>query len=196
MLEENKLKIEEKEADRIITTGNPERFQLLRVKSNECSLPLVDSDRDIISNMQRIMDEMGELAGGIAAVQVGFPRRIFIMRESETKCLTVVNPKIVKRSSAEAKKAESCLSIPNTTLMISRPKEITLEFYDEDGAKYTRKFTHTLARIVCHEMDHLNGKLLDAHMAELAKAFQKKKEIRLVERALKKRKNRKKRKRK
>lgn len=199
MLEEDKvitheIKLGAKEADRIITTGNPERFQLLRVRSNECDLPFVDSDRDIVANMMRIMDEMGDDAAGLAAVQVGFPRRIFIMREQNGDCITMVNPSITKVSKAATRKVESCLSIPTFVVALSRPKKITVKFQDVDGEEYSREFSGMQARIACHEMDHLNGKLLDVHMADLVKADQKKKGVRLVERSLAKKKNRQKRK--
>jgi peptide deformylase len=200
MLEEDKLitheiKIKAKEADRIITTGDPERFQLLRVRSNECDFPLADSDRDIVANMTRIMDEMGDEAAGLAAVQVGFPRRIFIMREANGDCVTAINPIVTDFSSMKTKKIESCLSIPTFVLALSRPKRVTLLFKDVDGEEHTKEYSGMQARAVCHEMDHLNGKLLDAHMADLVKADQKKKGVRLVERSLAKKKNRQKRKR-
>lgn len=193
---ENEPKVEEKEADRIITPGDPQRFQLLRVRSNECDLPLIDSDRDIISNMTRIMDEMGSHAFGLAAVQVGFPRRIFIMRERDNTLLTLVNPKIIHRSQATAKRNEACLSIPGFVMSVARPKNLTVEFYDINGDQHVREFSSIYAQAVCHEMDHLNGKLLDDHMAEAARKFQRKKAIRVAEKALKKEKERKKKKRK
>ena len=77
---------------------------------------------------------------GLAAIQIGIPKRIVIVdvtKEDEKKNLhCLINPKIKKFSDDRSSYEEGCLSIPNTFIQIERPREIEIEYIDEDGKKF------------------------------------------------------------
>ncbi len=76
---------------------------------------------------------------GLAAIQIGIPKRIVIVdvtKEDEKKKLhCLINPKIIKFSEDRSSYEEGCLSIPKTFIQIERPREIEIEYIDEDGKK-------------------------------------------------------------
>ncbi len=106
---------------------------------------------------------------GLAANQVGVLSRIMVWRhpESENECYVYVNPKIVERSEAECTESEGCLSVPGETMEVCRAEEVVVEAQDLEGQPLSVHLTGVLARIVQHEIDHLDGHLiLDRTSAE------------------------------
>ncbi|MFT5037054.1 MAG: peptide deformylase [Candidatus Azotimanducaceae bacterium] len=104
---------------------------------------------------------------GMAAPQIGESTAIFVseIRETEyrsddTQALQVyVNPSIVAVSRETSLNWEGCGSIPGIFGQVERSKEVTVEFFDENGMKQSRKCIGLLAVIVQHEIGHLNGQL-------------------------------------
>ena len=99
---------------------------------------------------------------GLAAPQIGKNLRIFVVRLSQNKLITVINPKVLsksKKSSVDKKEEilEGCLSIPNLFGPLKRAEKIRIEFLDEKGKKITKEFVGMEAQIVQHEIDHLDG---------------------------------------
>ena len=100
---------------------------------------------------------------GIAAVQVGKPLQIFIMKDPVTEKFAVVcNPKILSYSRKELTIEEGCLSFPGEHYEISRPSSIKVSYIDGlTGRRVKRKLSGILARIFLHEHDHLLGITFD-----------------------------------
>lgn len=153
------------EQEAIVTVNDPERSPLLRSPCVPCNLPLDRTDQEVIDDIIFMMDgPKKDEALGIAAVQVGYPKRFFVMRDTDGSNLVVINPEILESSKDFTKKMEGCLSIPDFGVAPRRPKSVKLRYMDRDGAIHTRSFTGLLSRVVCHEMDHLDGVLLIDHM--------------------------------
>jgi len=153
----------------IITPGDPERWPLLEMTSRSCQIPLTPADEQAIMDMDSILEVLGEEAAGLAAVQIGFPHRIFLLRNgkdedgNETNNV-YVNPIIITKSKATSKGGEACLSLPGMGASFPRPKSVTLRFFDLDGELQEETFTGFWARAVMHEMDHLDGILITQHL--------------------------------
>ena len=120
-----------------------------------------------MKQLEKIVDKMGaameEYNGvGISAIQVGLPYRIFLAGPIDSPEL-VMNPKILEKSPFMKSDWEGCLSCPNTMVKIKRAKNITLEYTSVrkgEFVKVKRKFEDFDARVVQHELDHLNGFLI------------------------------------
>lgn len=93
---------------------------------------------------------------GLAANQVGVPYRIFAMR-GQPENFVCFNPKIVSTSEETIYLEEGCLSYPGLLVKIKRPRHLRFRFQMPNGETRTDTFTGMTARIIQHEMDHLNG---------------------------------------
>ena len=94
---------------------------------------------------------------GLAAPQVGILKRIVVIDVGEGP-LVMINPQIVKTEGSQTGD-EGCLSVPGKAGQVTRPNDVTVRFMDEDGECYELEGTELLARAICHECDHLDGKL-------------------------------------
>jgi peptide deformylase len=159
----------------IITPGDPERWPLLEMASKPCQIPLTPADEQAIMDMDTLLDALDDEAAGLAAVQIGFPHRIFLLRNGvgeDGKAFNnvYINPRLVAVSKETKVDGEACLSLPGMGARFERPKEVTLEYFDIDHELQTQTFTGFWARAVMHEMDHLNGTLILKHLEkQLAK---------------------------
>lgn len=112
------------------------------------------------------MDE----AAGLAAPQIGISKRIIIFRnkefkeknwsKSESDYDVLINPRITQTRGELVTMAEGCLSCPEIQVEVSRFPEIKVRAYDQDGRKISKRYIDYLARVVQHEVDHLEGKLI------------------------------------
>jgi len=118
--------------------------------------------KETVLTMRKIMEEQDGV--GLSANQVGLDWRMFIANDNN-KFFVIFNPRIIKCSEKKSILEEGCLSVPNTTLQISRPEVITLEAEDKKGKKIKIKAFGILARIFQHEIDHLDGKLITDYFA-------------------------------
>jgi len=96
---------------------------------------------------------------GLAAPQVGVPFRIAVVDPGD-KLLALINPEITKFSKKTEVMEEGCLSLPEVELRVKRPIKIEVKAIDVKGKKVNFKTEGLLARIIQHEVDHLNGKLI------------------------------------
>jgi len=96
---------------------------------------------------------------GLAAPQVNVLKRIIIIRGDfkGKRILGLINPKITKKSKEKEKDMEGCLSFPDIILEIKRAKEVEVKGLDINGKKVKLKAEGLLARVIQHEIDHLNG---------------------------------------
>ena len=111
--------------------------------------------RQLIDDMLETMYEANGV--GLAAPQVGILKRIVTIDIGEGP-LVMINPQIVKTAGTQTGD-EGCLSVPGKAGTVTRPNEVTVRFMDEDGEYYELEAEELLARAICHECDHLDGKL-------------------------------------
>jgi peptide deformylase len=108
---------------------------------------------------------------GLAAVQVGVPLRLVTIDatrgEEEKKPIALINPEIVWESEETVAHEEGCLSIPDFLDMVIRPERVRLRFLDLEGEKQEIEASDLLARVVQHEVDHINGILFIDHLSKL-----------------------------
>ena len=126
--------------------------QTLRKKSFEVT--------DFGAKTSELLDDMKETLAkadgvGLAAPQVGVLRRIFIV-SFEDDYYECINPVIVE-SSGKQVGDEGCLSVRGKYGTVERPKNVTVVAYDRHGKQFTVKAQDFLARVFCHEYDHLDG---------------------------------------
>ena len=95
---------------------------------------------------------------GLAAPQVGVLRRIAVIEIEPGTVYELINPKIIAFS-GEQQEREGCLSNPGYAGITKRPKTVTVRAMDSNGKTYDLTGTDLLARAICHECDHLDGKL-------------------------------------
>lgn len=128
---------------------------LLRKKSREVEC-VDDRIKELIRDM---IETMVKFEGvGIAAPQVGVLKRIVIVMDGE-KIIPLVNPKIVE-SSGESVDYEGCLSVKKKSVKVKRPNRIKVQALDQDGKEIEFIAKDFFARVVCHELDHLDGVLI------------------------------------
>lgn len=92
---------------------------------------------------------------GLAAPQVGVLKRVIVIDIGE-KPLKAINPVIAEKEGA-IKDIEGCLSVPQMRGTVERPEKIKVMFMNEDGEQLVMEPSGYLARVFCHEIDHLDG---------------------------------------
>lgn len=115
--------------------------------------------KELVEEMEKIMLPRGI---GLAAPQVGVNKRIFITRYEDKKVF--INPKIVKKLGPLKKDFESCLSLPNVTVSVPRHEKILVEYFDVNWVHHKEVIGGMLSRVIQHEQDHLNGKLITDYL--------------------------------
>jgi len=158
-------------------------------------LPIVEVPdprlRQISSPVEKVDDEVRALVAdmfetmyaapgiGLAAIQVGVPRRILVIdlqepadpEDPESKPVrdprVFINPEIVEHSDQDVPYTEGCLSVPDQYAEVDRPDRIRARWLDLDGTQRDEEITGLLATCLQHEMDHLNGILFIDHLSRL-----------------------------
>lgn len=104
---------------------------------------------------------------GLAANQIGIPRRVAVIDLSVGKRANelhvLVNPEIVERI-GEQSEEEGCLSVPDFTETVVRPARVVVRYLDRNGGQREISGEGLLARAMCHEVDHLDGRLYVDHL--------------------------------
>ena len=131
----------------------------LRSVSNPVPFPLDDKTTRLIRFMTKAMYQNHGI--GLAAIQVGYQLRMFVMdcSRSGDNSQVFINPEIVEKSDEMIRDMERCLSAPGRSGDIRRHIRIILKYQDEKGEEHTKTFYNLAARCIQHEMDHLEGKL-------------------------------------
>ncbi len=132
--------------------------QILRTKTKPVSV-VTPEHKALIDNMKETMlDAKGV---GIAAPQIDIDSRIIICRfnpeSADQQIIAMVNPEITWMSDETCIEEEGCLSLPGIFAKVIRPTSIEVEFLDENAQPQSLKLTGYNARIVQHEVDHLDG---------------------------------------
>jgi peptide deformylase len=107
-------------------------------------------------------------ANGIAAPQLGWFQRFFLMRDPSGSGALVywINPEIKILDPAPVWYWEGCLSVPGLKAYVGRPRAIKVDGYDRDGRPLSREFTDWEAHLYQHEHDHLDGILFPYRVAD------------------------------
>ena len=119
--------------------------------------------REITAEVKRIIADMTEtmwhqVGIGLAAPQVGLPHRILVMDDGKGGAQALINP-VIENRSGTIREEEGCLSLPGVFGVVERTKTITVRAMDADGKPVSLEATGLKARIVQHELDHLDGVL-------------------------------------
>ncbi len=126
---------------------------------------VTDVDGALVRLTDDMFTTMYEAPGiGLAAPQVGVQKRFFVYDHGEGAGV-ILNPRIIE-SDGEWTFEEGCLSIPDLTWEITRPKQIHLVGVDLDGNEVSIEADEIEARLFQHEIDHLDGVLLVDHLDE------------------------------
>ncbi|MBN1324919.1 MAG: peptide deformylase [Alphaproteobacteria bacterium] len=130
--------------------------------------PVTEITPDISSLLDEMVKMMNDQNGvGLAAPQVGILQRFLIMKckignDKEAKVYKMINPEIVEKSMEIVDMEEGCLSVLGSDDLpvysnVSRPKYVVIKWTDEKGEQHSNKLSGYAARIVQHEIDHLDG---------------------------------------
>ena len=123
------------------------------------SKPVTEITPRIITLLDDMIETMRHAEGcGLAAPQVGVLRRIAVIEVEEGKVIELINPKIIAFSGKQ-EEAEGCLSNPGNYSIVRRPAAVTVRAQNRHGEEFEITGHELLARAICHECDHLDGKL-------------------------------------
>lgn len=141
----------------------------------EVSSPVEKIDGEIKALVSDMIDTLHKAQGlGLAAVQIGVTKRVFIVDLSAfdlTRPLKVfINPEILS-SEGEVEYEEGCLSFPGLYQHIVRAASVTIRATDEDGKQFEMTADGMTARAILHEYDHLEGKLFIDRLSPLARTL-------------------------
>lgn len=114
-------------------------------------------DKKLSDLLDDMKDTLKKADGaGLACVQIGLLKRVFIIDTKETGYYEFVNPKILFASGSQLGK-EGCLSVKGKWGKVKRPNTVKIEAFDRKGEKFTLTAHGFFARAICHEYDHLDG---------------------------------------
>ena len=153
---------------KILTEPN----KILRQKS----LPVEKVDGDLQKLMDDMVETMYAAPGiGLAAVQVGVPKRIIVLdiasKDEPRNPMYFINPEIINKSKTNSTYEEGCLSVPGQFAEIDRPSNCHIKYLDYFGQPKELKAEGMLATCIQHEMDHLEGILFIDYLSKLKKSM-------------------------
>ena len=151
---------------KIITEPN----KILRQISKDV-LSVGNEERKLMDDMLQTMYNANGI--GLAAIQVGVPKRIIVMDISKDRNspMYFVNPLIKNKDIKMSTYEEGCLSVPNQFAGIDRPSICEVEYLNYNGEKKLLKAEGLLATCIQHEMDHLEGILFIDYLSKLKKSM-------------------------
>ncbi len=130
---------------------------VLRMQAQE----VADVDDDVRRLLERMTALMEDAQGvGLAATQVGVLRRLFVFVDGENGPQAVVNPRLTERSDDTEPDDEGCLSLQGVKVPVERSLRVVLEGLDANGEPVRYELEGYPARVVQHELDHLDGALI------------------------------------
>ena len=158
-----------------MTVSTPEPFPLLLAPDPRLKVKtraVAAQDRATIrSIVPRMLATMYAAPGiGLAAPQVGLDLRfavIDLQPDEKPSPITLINPRVEKKSREEATREEGCLSLPGHYAEVTRPERVVVVYEDLDGQPQTIEADGLLATCLQHEIDHLDGILFVDHLSAL-----------------------------
>ncbi len=160
----------------IVTTPDPR----LRQKCRKVNRASAETAEIIAAMRQSSLDwekeHPFELSAAMAAPQLGFDRRIIIVRDDlddkkNSNFTAFLDPEIIKTDGKLEKDYEGCLSVPEIYGLVPRPSKVRIKALLEDGTPVRIKAEGSLARTLLHEIDHLDGVLFIDHIKDVKDAF-------------------------
>jgi len=136
-----------------------------------------ESRKELLDNMVETMKHYGGI--GLSANQVGLPIRMFVFGDKE-HYVPCFNPRIISTSEKKIPIEEGCLTYPGLFIKIFRPESVTMTFEDENRELHEETFTELMARVVLHEMDHMDGIDFQTRAGKMALDIAKRKRLRGV----------------
>ncbi len=112
--------------------------------------------------LKDMADTMYQAEGvGLAAPQVGILRRAVVIDVSENRdgLIELINPEIIAQSEETQCGREGCLSLPGRAGIVTRPMRVTVRAQDRHGKPFELEAEGLFARAICHECDHLDGRV-------------------------------------
>lgn len=120
------------------------------------SFPVTEINSKVLELLDDMKDTLTKAQGaGLAAVQVGILKRIFIV-DVEEGYFEFINPEIISQK-GEQEGVEGCLSVSGKWGDVKRPYEVKIKAQNRDGKQFTLVAKDFFARAICHEYDHLDG---------------------------------------
>lgn len=161
---------------KILTTPDPK----LRIPSKKVN-KITDETRKIVDKMIKASIEWEkehpyELSAAMAAPQLGFNKRIIIIRDdmedkTNTSFTALIDPEVIKTEGKVTRDYEGCLSVPKIYGMVPRPDKARIKAKILDGNEVRIKTSGQLTRTLLHEIDHLEGILFIDHIKDDKDAF-------------------------
>ena len=151
------------------------------------SEPVAKIDAQIKKLVADMFETMYAAPGvGLAAVQIGVPKRVVTIDatrgEEEKRPFALINPEILWFSDEKLVHEEGCLSIPDFIDEVERPAKIKARFLDLEGRTIEVEAEELFARVLQHEVDHINGILFIDHLSKLKRDRVEKKLVKFAKR--------------
>ena len=142
----------------------------------EKSLAVDKVDQELQQLMNDMVETMYMAPGiGLAAIQVGIPKRVIVLdisyKEGLKNPMYFINPEIIDKSKNMLTYEEGCLSVPGQFAEINRPDKCHIKYLDYYGQPKELKARGMLATCIQHEMDHLDGILFIDYLSKLKKSI-------------------------
>lgn len=120
-----------------------------------------DFDKQDAKEIKKVLiDKMHDLGGvGLSANQVGLDMKVFVIGDGQEEGLqkAFFNPEILGVGKEEDSMKEGCLSFPGLWLMVRRPKQVMIKYWDEEGEEKMETYEGVTSRVIQHEYDHMLG---------------------------------------
>jgi len=161
----------------IVKYGNP----TLTKKAEE----IINLDKYVEKLAHNMLQTMYAAPGiGLAAPQVNESKRLITVDlsvgEDSQNLIILINPELISQE-GEITSEEGCLSVPDINEKVARPYRVIVKGIDLKGNEKTVEAEGLLARVLCHEIDHINGKLFIDHLSLLKKNLIRKKLKRAIQ---------------
>lgn len=137
----------------------------IALQGEECLAKVCRPVTEFNGRLHTLLDDMKDTlldSGGVglAAPQVGVLRRVVVIDVGDQGdgLLELINPVITMREGEQCGR-EGCLSLPGRQAVVTRPRRVTVQYQNRDGVHCEKTVEGLFARAVCHELDHLDGKL-------------------------------------
>ncbi|MBP6005868.1 peptide deformylase [Candidatus Saccharibacteria bacterium] len=160
----------------IVTIENPRiRMQSKPVDVVDQSIHAIVQDM-IDTALDWESDRKGETAVALAAIQINVPLRILIIRKdfeqpSNKDFSVIINPIISEESPSTLHQHEGCLSVPDRYAKLDRPKSLVVTGTSLEGKRIKKRLRGFSARIIRHEVDHMDGKLFVDYLNDTDKKY-------------------------
>ncbi len=138
----------------------PQEEEILRSQNAEIKFPLSKDIKQLIEDMKLAVKKAPGI--GLAAPQIGKNLKLAIINLTEMGIppFAIINPQVVSKSIKKTDMEEGCLSIPGHFQKVKRPAKVEVIAYNEQGQKIVIRGDKLLAKVLQHEIDHLNGILI------------------------------------